>query len=178
MTEGASLDHRVGWCDGAAPSRDAETLNAVHHSVLRLASAVSGVPKRIRVKVGDVVVELEWTGGPSSGEAASSAPTSAGGPIAEPDTSPEKSALRYLCAPTVGTFYRAPKPDGEPFVREHDVVHPGQQVGIIEVMKLMLPVEAEIHGRVVEILARDGMSVDYGQRLFSVAAASPEHPAG
>jgi acetyl-CoA carboxylase biotin carboxyl carrier protein len=98
-------------------------------------------------------------------------------PVAGLDTSPGKctdAALRYLCAPTVGTFYRAPEPGAEPFVREQDGVRPGQQVGIIEVMKLMLPVEADVHGHIVEILARDGLPVEYGERLFSIAAPSPE----
>jgi acetyl-CoA carboxylase biotin carboxyl carrier protein len=68
-------------------------------------------------------------------------------------------------------FYRCPEPGADPFVREGDVVTTGQQIAIIEAMKLMLPVEAERAGRIVEVLKGDGEPVEYGEPLFALAEA-------
>jgi len=69
-------------------------------------------------------------------------------------------------APLVGTFYRAPAPDAPPFVEIGSRVKPGQTLCIIEAMKLMNEITADIHGRVVEILVENGQPVEYGQVLF------------
>lgn len=69
-------------------------------------------------------------------------------------------------APMVGTFYRAPSPDEDPFVEEGDEVTAGQQVGIIEVMKLMNAVDAEVDGVVKRIDADNAKPVEYGQALM------------
>jgi len=71
----------------------------------------------------------------------------------------------------VGTFYRAPAPNAEPFVREGDVVGVGTVVCIIEAMKLMNEIEAEVRGRVVAILAENGQPVEFGQPLFHLEPA-------
>jgi acetyl-CoA carboxylase biotin carboxyl carrier protein len=76
-----------------------------------------------------------------------------------------------LCAGTVGTFYRAPEPGAAPFVAEGDTVRPGQQVAIIEAMKLMIPVEAERAGVVIEFLVADRAPVEYGQPLMLLREA-------
>lgn len=77
-----------------------------------------------------------------------------------------------VCATTVGTFYRAAEPGTAPFVVEGDHVKRGQQVAIIEVMKLMIPVEAERDGRIVAVHVADGTSVEYGDRLLTIAPAT------
>jgi len=69
-------------------------------------------------------------------------------------------------APLVGTFYRAPAPDAPPFVEVGSRVKPGQTLCIIEAMKLMNEITAEVAGRVVEILVENGQPVEYGQVLF------------
>jgi acetyl-CoA carboxylase biotin carboxyl carrier protein len=69
-------------------------------------------------------------------------------------------------APMVGTFYRAPSPTGEPYVREGDVVKEGQIVCIIEAMKLMNEIESKAGGRIAKILVDNGQPVEYGQALF------------
>jgi acetyl-CoA carboxylase biotin carboxyl carrier protein len=74
----------------------------------------------------------------------------------------------------VGTFYRAAEPGAAPFVQVGDPVETGQQVGIVEVMKLMTPVEADRPGRVVAILADDAVPVEHGQPLITCAA--PDRP--
>jgi acetyl-CoA carboxylase biotin carboxyl carrier protein len=73
-----------------------------------------------------------------------------------------------LTAPMVGTFYTAPSPKDPPFVVEGDVVEAGQTIGIIEAMKIMNEIEAEVAGRVKRILARDGQGVEYGQPLLVI----------
>ncbi len=72
-------------------------------------------------------------------------------------------------APTLGTFYRAPRPGAEPFVDVGTVVTPQTTVGIIEVMKLMNGVLAGVEGEVREICAQDGTAVEYDQVLMRVA---------
>ncbi|WP_018636950.1 acetyl-CoA carboxylase biotin carboxyl carrier protein [Parafrankia elaeagni] len=83
-------------------------------------------------------------------------------------------ALAFVVpAHTVGVFYHAPEPGADPFVRAGDTVVPGQQVGIIEAMKLMIPVEAERGGRVREILVADASPVEYGQPLLTLDVDVP-----
>lgn len=73
-----------------------------------------------------------------------------------------------ITSPMVGTFYRAPSPDEAPFVDAGDRVQVGQTVCIIEAMKLMNEIEAEVAGEIVEILVQNGQPVEYGQPLMRV----------
>jgi oxaloacetate decarboxylase alpha subunit len=78
-----------------------------------------------------------------------------------------------ITAPMVGTFYRASSPEAEPFVKVGDEIEPGQAICIIEAMKLFNEIESEVKGRIAKILVENGQSVEYGQPLFVVDAASP-----
>ncbi|MET9751303.1 biotin/lipoyl-containing protein [Streptomyces syringium] len=71
-------------------------------------------------------------------------------------------------APSVGTFYSAPKPGAEPFVKVGDVITKGAQIAIVEVMKLMIPVEADVTGKVERTLKSDGDPVEYDEPLFHI----------
>lgn len=73
-----------------------------------------------------------------------------------------------VTSPMVGTFYSAPSPGAKPFVQVGDVVSKGQVVCIIEAMKLMNEIEAEVSGKVTKILVEDGKPVEYGQVLMYV----------
>lgn len=73
-------------------------------------------------------------------------------------------------APMIGTFYAAPSPDSAAFVKVGDVVGPDSVVCILEAMKVMNEVHAECSGEVVEILAKNGDPVEYGQPLFKLKA--------
>jgi acetyl-CoA carboxylase biotin carboxyl carrier protein len=88
-------------------------------------------------------------------------------PAAPPPVA-ETATGEYVTAHMVGVFYRAAQPGDGPFADLGDVLELGQQVGIIEAMKLMIPVEADVAGRVVEVLVSDGAAVEYGDRLFAV----------
>ena len=71
-------------------------------------------------------------------------------------------------SPIVGTYYDSPSPDAPPFVKIGDSVEPGQVLCIIESMKLMNEIEAEIAGTIVHKLAENGRPVEYGEALFAV----------
>lgn len=76
--------------------------------------------------------------------------------------------LIEIRSPMVGTFYRAPAPDSEPYIREGDDIKPGKTLCIIEAMKLMNEIEAEISGTIVKILVENAKAVEYNQPLFLV----------
>lgn len=71
-------------------------------------------------------------------------------------------------SPMVGTFYRAPAPDADPYVEVNDVVAKGQVLCLIEAMKLMNEIECEHNGRIVEILVENAQPVEYNQPLFRI----------
>jgi acetyl-CoA carboxylase biotin carboxyl carrier protein len=76
------------------------------------------------------------------------------------------SNLIDIKAPMVGTFYRAASPEASPFVDINDPVRVGQSICIIEAMKLMNNIEAEVAGRVVDILVENGQPVEFGQVIM------------
>lgn len=73
-----------------------------------------------------------------------------------------------LTSPMVGTFYRAPSPGADPFVKVGDTVKKGQVVCIIEAMKLLNEVEADMDGMVKEVCVENGQPVEFGQSLFII----------
>ncbi|HEX4451945.1 MAG TPA: acetyl-CoA carboxylase biotin carboxyl carrier protein [Kofleriaceae bacterium] len=74
-----------------------------------------------------------------------------------------------VTSPFVGTFYRKPNPDSPNYVSQNDKVDKGQVLCIVEAMKLMNEIEADVSGTVTAILVEDGMAVEYGQPLFKIA---------
>lgn len=81
---------------------------------------------------------------------------------------PKADRLLEVVSPMVGTFYRAPGPEEPPYVDVGDRIRIGQAVCIIEAMKLMNELEAEVAGEIVEILVQNGQPVEYGQPLMRV----------
>ena len=73
-----------------------------------------------------------------------------------------------ITSPMVGTFYKAPSPDADPFVSVGSVVKQGDVVCIVEAMKMMNEIEAEVSGKIVEICVEDGQPVEFGQVLMYV----------
>jgi acetyl-CoA carboxylase biotin carboxyl carrier protein len=144
-----------------APDRPSE-LEAVRQAAMRLLAGVPRPPATLRVQAGDVTLELSW---PAADPVVQTPP---------PDPVPvEAASADHIHAPTVGMFYRAPEPGAPPFVEEGSVVAPGQQVAIVEAMKLMIPVTADRHGRIVEVLLADATAVEFGERLFAIAPVDP-----
>jgi acetyl-CoA carboxylase biotin carboxyl carrier protein len=76
--------------------------------------------------------------------------------------------LHIIKSPIVGTFYAAPAPNAPPFVGLGDVVQVGQVLCVIEAMKLMNEIEAEVGGEVVRVYVENGQPVEYGQSLFAI----------
>jgi acetyl-CoA carboxylase biotin carboxyl carrier protein len=102
----------------------------------------------------------------------SEAPAVQGSAAPEPGpASPEEEDLHPVSSPIVGTFYRAPNPDADPYVKVGDFVEQGQTLCIVEAMKLMNEIEADISGTVVKVLPENAQPVEYGESLFMVRPA-------
>jgi len=86
--------------------------------------------------------------------------------IVEPENSPEMDGLHAVRSPVVGTFYRAPAPGEDFYVEVGDTVSAGQALCIVEAMKLMNEIVADVSGEVVEVLAENAGGVEYDQPLF------------
>jgi acetyl-CoA carboxylase biotin carboxyl carrier protein len=78
------------------------------------------------------------------------------------------SRLHEIRSPIVGTFYRSPAPDAAPFVQVGTVIRPGAVLCIVEAMKLMNEIEADVEGKIVKIMVENGQPVEYDQTLFLV----------
>jgi acetyl-CoA carboxylase biotin carboxyl carrier protein len=92
-------------------------------------------------------------------------------PAGYPHEPPAQDQHHVVTSPFVGTFYRRPNPDTEPYVKSGDKVEKGQVLCIVEAMKLMNEIEADATGTVIEVLVEDGNPVEYGQHLFKIATA-------
>jgi len=157
----------------------ASALDDLCRRAAELIGATDGPLKSVRVRAGELSVEVEW---PDPATAAAPAPAAPAAPAAvsapaaaplaaaEPDPDDDDGSF-HVEAPLVGTFYRASSPGARPFVEVGDEVEEGRQVAIVEAMKLMNAVTAERAGRVVEVLVSDGKPVEYGQPLFVLAPA-------
>lgn len=141
-------------------------LAAVRKTAADLLAKSPVPPSTLNVRAGDVSVEMGWTVGEALAPAAA--------PAAAAPAASAAPAGETLKAATVGVFYRSPSPGAPPFVSEGDEISSGQQIAIIEAMKLMLPVEADKGGRIAEVLVADGAGVEYGQPLFRLASADEE----
>ena len=89
-------------------------------------------------------------------------------PTATGTQTEDTTGMITIVSPIVGTFYRSPSPDADPYVEEGDYVKKGQVLCIVEAMKLMNEIESEVDGRVTKILAESTKPVEYGQALFLV----------
>ena len=99
------------------------------------------------------------------------APASGAAPAREPEAPPQAN-LTPIKSPMVGTFYRSPAPDADPYVEENSPVDVGQTVCIVEAMKLMNEIESDVRGRIAKILVENAQPVEFGQVLFLVEAES------
>ena len=159
----------TGQTPGPAPE-PADEARTLHDEVVALARSLPGELRRLTVRNGDRAIEIEWAvDAPATGSAAPLTPAAGTAaprdvPAAAPDAAAEVAAT--VRSPLVGTFYAAPSPGADPFVRVGDEVEPGQTVGIVEAMKLMNPIVADEAGVVAEVLVGDAESVEYDQVLM------------
>jgi acetyl-CoA carboxylase biotin carboxyl carrier protein len=118
-----------------------------------------------RTTAAPVAVPMAMSAPPAVPPSAAAAEGDRGTPARAPVAAPP---LKEIRSPMVGTFYKAPEPGAESYVRVGSRVTPGQTVCIIEAMKIMNEIEAEITGTVREISVEDGQPVEFGQVLFRV----------
>ncbi|HBY63371.1 MAG TPA: acetyl-CoA carboxylase biotin carboxyl carrier protein [Solibacterales bacterium] len=158
----------------------------------------SGVAE-LEVQRGDSRVRIRRQGRPSTAHpaeyvvagASAPAPVQSTGPMAGPASTPPNAfaaasaaapalaaadpaadpSLVLVKSPIVGTFYESPSPGSAPFVRIGEAVQPGKVLCIIESMKLMNEIEAELSGTVVHRLVENGAPVEYGEALFAIRPA-------
>ena len=111
-------------------------------------------------------------------QAVAAVPAAVAAEIVQPAAAPSQENTRQeqeetldgniVKSPLVGTFYDAPSPDAEPYVKVGDTVKKGQVLAIVEAMKLMNEIEAEFSGKIVEICVSDGQPVEFGQVLMYI----------
>ncbi|MEQ4300185.1 biotin/lipoyl-containing protein [Plantactinospora sp. B6F1] len=161
----------------ASPNGPGRELAELRRQADLLLAETAGPVRRIHLRSGDAVLEIEWHGVPDPPDPAGApghASAGAGTPTV-PDAAADRvvggDRHRTLLAPMVGTCYRAAEPGGAPFVEVGDRVEPGQVVCIVETMKLMNEVVADQVGRVAEVLVRDGEPVEFGQPLIALLPA-------
>jgi acetyl-CoA carboxylase biotin carboxyl carrier protein len=134
-----------------------------------------GFKIKIKRNSGEVVTALPanysahpFPAAPAEPARPASAPAPAPSAAPAAATGGEEAGFAYVKSPMVGTFYRSPSPDSPPFVDANSKVEEKSVVCIIEAMKIMNEIQAEVKGTVVEVLAENGQPVEYGQRLFKV----------
>jgi acetyl-CoA carboxylase biotin carboxyl carrier protein len=96
------------------------------------------------------------------------APAAAAHVAPGPPDSGEREGFHVLTSPIVGTFYRAANPDADPFVAVGDVVEKGKTLCIVEAMKLMNEIEADVAGTIVAIYPQNAQPVEFGEKLFAI----------
>ncbi|MFI7575578.1 acetyl-CoA carboxylase biotin carboxyl carrier protein [Micromonospora sp. NPDC049497] len=158
---------RVPAAGDAGEPPDA-VLAGLRRHARQVVAELPGPVRRVLLRAGDSVLEVEWHDAATPGSAYPAPP-----PVVPPApaVAPEPVHRLAVRSPIVGTFYRAPEPGAAPFVAVGDVIRPGQVVGIVEAMKLMNEVTADRAGRVVEVLADDGQPVEYDQPLLALDPA-------
>jgi acetyl-CoA carboxylase biotin carboxyl carrier protein len=139
-------------------------LEQVRDGTLDLLAGLRFAPTVLRVQAAGVTIELEWN--EAAGPVAVASPP-APAPAAQAAPVDDRAFLR---SPSVGMLYHAPEPGAKPFVQVGDRVEAGQQVAIVEVMKLMIPVTAEVAGEILEVLCENGAAVEFGEPLFVIGS--------
>ena len=145
-----------------------------------LVREVAGPLRRVQLRTGEAMVEIEWhsTGEAPAGPNRPAPPVEIGPPgqaeVVVAEQPPTDHDLQPVTSPMVGTFYRRPSADEDPFVTEGDLVTEGQTVAIVEAMKLFNPIVAECAGVVVELLVEDGKPVQFGDELMRLRVGDPD----
>jgi acetyl-CoA carboxylase biotin carboxyl carrier protein len=119
----------------------------------------------------DGVLPVVFADAPSAAAAATPRPAPAPAPGSPEAQAIADEGLHWVASPIVGTFYRAPNPDAEPYVKVGDIVREGQTLCIIEAMKLMNEIECDVAGTIVKVLPDNAQPVEYGERLFAIRPA-------
>ncbi|MBI1796639.1 MAG: acetyl-CoA carboxylase biotin carboxyl carrier protein [Candidatus Eisenbacteria bacterium] len=155
----SKADNSTGTLGGFAVAELRRLIRLVQRTGIgELEVTADGRTVRIAATAGSANAAVHVTA-PAAGPAHAAAPAPAA--VAAESQTP-------IVSPMVGTFYRAPAPDADPYVEVGDVVEVGQTVCIIEAMKLMNEIESETKGRIVRILVENAQPVEFGQKLFLI----------
>lgn len=153
---------------------DNDLFEQVSREAHELLKKAGGPVKRVSVRAGDAHIEIEWDPTAAPAPLTGGMPV-AGGMAASTDSAPiDMAGVSAVTAPLVGTFYSAPEPGSKPFVEVGDMVEPGQEVGIIEAMKIMNRIVSDVSGKISEIVVNDGDMVEFGQKLMLVEQPDAE----
>lgn len=143
---------------------DAATIQLVVKETKDLVRSLEGTgTSRVTIRSGALSIEVERTGVVVTAAPAAGAPAAASAGAAAP-----AAGLMPVVAPLVGVFYRSGTPGAKPFVDVGDTVERGQQVGIVEAMKVMNEVLCDYRGVVKELLVDNGEAVQYEQQLMLI----------
>jgi len=134
----------------------------IEHAGTRLRIDGVGRGPVVEASVATPVVASEST------EGAATTLARGGSEPAPADAAPADDHLHWVTSPIVGTFYRAPNPDADPYVKVGDFVEQGHTLCIVEAMKLMNEIESDLSGTIVKVLPENAKPVEYGERLFAV----------
>ena len=99
---------------------------------------------------------------------AAAAPAAAATQAPAPEAEESDEGLHVVTSPIVGTFYRSPSPEAEPFVSVGDRIGKGDVLCIVEAMKLMNEIESDVDGIIARIYPQNGQPIEYGEKLFAV----------
>jgi acetyl-CoA carboxylase biotin carboxyl carrier protein len=180
----------------AGPTQSPSPLiRELREQVLQLTRQLDGPVRRVSLTAGACTVEVEWAApntSPNIAPAAAAAPiVAAPAPVPAPFAGPAAASAapaatpaaadgsvaapaHRVTAPLVGTFYRAPEPGADPFVEVGDLVEPGRPLAIVEAMKLMNEITADVRGRIAAVHPTDGEIVEYDQPLFDITPVEVE----
>jgi acetyl-CoA carboxylase biotin carboxyl carrier protein len=136
-------------------------------SHLANAIAAQGAAQVVPVAVPAALPGVQAAAAPVASATSSPANAAGGATPAAAEAGPEVGA-HIVKSPIVGTFYDAPSPDADPFVKVGDRVSNGQVLCIVEAMKLMNEIESDAAGEIVKIFVKTAQPVEYGQALFAI----------
>lgn len=142
---------------------------AAHHAAAAQANAQSSVDLGQLARLMQAAPAASHAAAPAAPSPAAPAQTTGISTAGQsPSSSSEEAGLHIVKSPIVGTFYEAPSPGAEPFVKVGDRVESGQVLCIVEAMKLMNEIECDATGEIAQKLATGGQPVEYGQPLFAI----------
>jgi acetyl-CoA carboxylase biotin carboxyl carrier protein len=139
----------------------------LREQTIELLARLERQPQNLRVQAGELTVDITW---PDQPPVPGKPVPARGDDVTPPEEAGDDVGTDYLRSPAVGTFYHAREPGAEPFVSVGSIVRPGQQIGVIEAMKLMMPVEADRAGRTTAVVKGNGESTEYDEPLFALEA--------
>ncbi len=138
---------------------------------IELVGSDTGDPTRVRIRKSPRMAAAAAVPAAVAGSVeVAQAPAAAPAPAVAPAEAPPASGLFEVLSPMVGTFYRAPAVDADPFVSVGDRVEAGQTLCILEAMKLMNELQSDVSGVVREIAVENAEPVEYGALLFRIEA--------